>query len=391
MKYDFDWIIDRKNTNCVKWDGLKELFGQEDLLPLWVADMDFAAPPQVIRAIKKRAEHGIFGYSFEPEEYYLAFIDWQKKRFGWQIKRDWIVNSPGIVPAINFAIQCYTNPGDKIIVQTPVYFPFFQGVRLNDRIVSNSPLILVDDHYEMDFADLEQKMKAAEMMLLCSPHNPVGRVWTAAELTRLVSLCQKYGVLLISDEIHADLILKSHHHIPTALFSEQVISLYAPSKTFNIAGLTVSSVVIPDSAKREKFQNHLLKLGIHLQNIFGIEAFLAAYKYGEDWLKALMEYIEANYDFATDFLKRNIPLLRAIKMEGTYLMWLDCRKLGLDQKELVELFVRAGVALNDGSLFGHGGEGFLRMNIGCPRLLLQKALLKMQKAVDALTSSTAAK
>lgn len=388
MKYNFDKIIDRKNTNCYKWDALKTIFGRDDLIPFWVADTDFSAPKPLIDKLVERAEHGIYGYSFEPEEYFNVFINWLQKRFNWKIEKEWIINTTGIVPAINFAIQAFTEPEDKILVQTPVYFPFFQSIEKNERKVVNSQLKLVNNRYKIDFEDLEAKLKNnVKMMLFCSPHNPAGRVWTKNELEKVAFLCLENNVLLISDEIHSDLILSGYRHIPTASLSKDIaqntISMFAPSKTFNVAGLATSSIVISNKELRDQFQNFMDKLGLHLINVFGIEAFISAYKDGEEWLDQQIKYIEGNYNFVKTFLQQNIPQISAVEMEGTYLMWLDCRKLNLSQKDLVDLLVnKAKVGLNDGSMFGAGGEGFMRLNIGCSRSLLQEALERIIPEVD---------
>lgn len=392
MKYDFDELINRKNTNCYKWDALKEIFNREDIVPLWVADTDFQAPRPVIEKLVARAKHGIYGYSFEPEEYYQVFINWLEKRFNWQIEKEWIINTTGIVPAINFAIQTFTKPHDKILVQTPVYFPFFESIKKNDRIVVNSQLKLSDNRYEIDFADLEAKLKDnVKMMLLCSPHNPVGRVWKKAELEKVAGLCLENNVLLISDEIHSDLIFKKYHHFPTAKLDKEiagnVIAMYAPSKTFNVAGLSTSAIVIPNKELREKFLNFRERLGLHLINLFGIEAFISAYKFGEEWLEQQLAYIEANYNFVQSFLKQEIPQISAVEMEGTYLMWLNCRKFNLPQPELVDLFLnKAKIGLNDGSIFGAGGEGFMRLNIGCPRSVLKNAMEKLAFTINSVNA-----
>jgi cystathionine beta-lyase len=339
-----------------------------------------------------RAKHGIYGYSFEPEEYYQVFINWLEKRFNWQIEKEWIINTTGIVPAINFAIQTFTKPHDKILVQTPVYFPFFESIKKNDRIVVNSQLKLSDNRYEIDFADLEAKLKDnVKMMLLCSPHNPVGRVWKKAELEKVAGLCLENNVLLISDEIHSDLIFKKYHHFPTAKLDKEiagnVIAMYAPSKTFNVAGLSTSAIVIPNKELREKFLNFRERLGLHLINLFGIEAFISAYKFGEEWLEQQLAYIEANYNFVQSFLKQEIPQISAVEMEGTYLMWLNCRKFNLPQPELVDLFLnKAKIGLNDGSIFGAGGEGFMRLNIGCPRSVLKNAMEKLAFTINSVNA-----
>ena len=384
----FDEIIDRKDTKCYKWDYNKEIFGKEDLLSMWVADMDFKAPVEVLEILRKRADHGIFGYTGLTDSYYDSIINWMKERFNWKINKEWIVTTPGIVPAINFAIQTFTAVNDKILVQTPVYYPFFTSIKNNDRALVVSQLRLVDDHYEMDFADLEKKLSDnVEMMILCSPHNPVSRVWKFDELQRVSELCLKYNVLLISDEIHSDLIFSSNKHIPIPTISKDIannsLTMFAPSKTFNVAGLSLSYVIIPNKKIRLKFQKTLQNLGLHGGNIFGIEALEASYRHGQKWLEELLIYIEDNYTFVQHYLQNNIPRLKAVKMEGTYLLWLDCRELGLSQKELVSFIInKAGLAFNDGSKFGMGGKGFMRMNLGCSRKVIEQALNKLESAAN---------
>lgn len=386
MKFNFDKPINRKNTDCFKWDYLNEVFGKNDILPMWVADMDFPAPAKVTEILQTRAAHGVFGYTITPDSYYNSIISWLKKRFNWKIKKKWIVNTPGIVPAINIAIQTFTKKDDKILVQTPVYYPFFLSIQNNQRKIVNSKLKLIDDHYQMDFLDLEKKFaKGVKMMLLCSPHNPVSRVWKKTELEKLADLCLKYNVLLISDEIHADIIFSKYEHFPIAKFEKiknQIITMNSPSKTFNIAGLYTSYLVIESENLRRAFQNSLEKLWLLHGNLFGIEALKAAYLFGEDWLEELLKYLEANYLFVKEFLENYLPAIKAIKMEGTFLSWLDCRKLDLKQKELVKLFVeKAKLGLSSGKDFGSGGEGFMRMNIGCPRSYLAEAMRRLQKTV----------
>ena len=387
MKYDFDKIIDRKNTKCYKWDYNKEIFGKEDLLSMWVADMDFKAPTEVLEILKKRADHGIFGYTGLTDSFYDSIVYWMNERFNWKIEKDWIVATPGIVPAINFAIQTYTKKKDKILVQAPVYYPFFTSIENNNRELVVSELKLINDHYEMDFADLEKKLSEdVKMMILCSPHNPVSRVWKLDELQRVSELCLKYNVLLISDEIHSDLIFSNNRHIPIPTISKDIanntLTMFAPSKTFNVAGLTLSYLIIPNKKIRVKFQKTLLNLGLHGGNVFGIEALEASYRYGQKWLEELLIYIEDNYNFVQHYLQNNLPRIKAVKMEGTYLLWLDCRELGLSQKELVSFFInKVGLALNDGSKFGKGGEGFMRMNLGCPKELIKQALNQLESAV----------
>ncbi len=384
----FDETVDRKNTKCYKWDYNKEIFGKEDLLSMWVADMDFQAPEEVLEILRKRVDHGIFGYTGLTDSFYTSIINWMSDRFNWNIKKSWIVATPGIVPAINFAIQTYTKKKEKILVQTPVYYPFFTSIENNDRELVISELKLIDDNYEMDFDDLEKKLADnVKMMILCSPHNPVSRVWEANELKRVSGLCLKHNVLLISDEIHSDLIFSGNKHIPIPTISKEIsansLTMFAPSKTFNIAGLSLSYVIIPNKKIRVKFQKTLLKLGLHGGNVFGIEALEASYTYGQKWLEELLIYIENNYNFVQQYLQNNIPTIKTIKMEGTYLLWLDCRELQMTQKELVSFFIKkAGLALNDGSKFGSGGNGFMRMNIGCSQKLIEKALAQLKEAVN---------
>ena len=386
----FDKIIDRKNSKCYKWDYNKEIFGKEDLLSMWVADMDFQAPQEVLEVLQKRVDHGIFGYTGITDSFYDSIINWMKDRFDWKIKKDWIVATPGIVPAINFAIQTYTEKNDNILVQTPVYYPFFTSIKNNGRKLVISELKLIDDHYKMDFIDLERKLKDnVKLMILCSPHNPVSRVWTYDELQRVSKLCLKYNVLLISDEIHSDLILSNNKHIPIPTISKEIsnnsLTMFAPSKTFNVAGLSLSFVVIPNKKIRVKFQKILINLGLHGGNIFGIEALEASYTYGQKWLEELLIYIEDNYTFVQQYLQNHIPQIKAVKMEGTYLLWLDCRELNLSQKKLVSLFIdKAKLALNDGYKFGKGGKGFMRLNLGCSRKLLEIALKQLESAVRSI-------
>ncbi len=386
----FEKIICRKDTKCYKWDYLKEIFGRNDLLSMWVADMDFKAPAKVIEVLEKRVEHGVFGYTGLTDSFYSSIINWMKNRFNWHIEKDWIVTTPGIVPAINFAIQTYTKKQDKVLVQTPVYYPFFKSINNNKRTLINSELLLVSDQYEMNFPDLERQLSHdVEMMILCSPHNPVGRVWKKTELQKVAELCLKHKVLLVSDEIHSDVVFSDNQHIPVPKISSEIaknsITMFAPSKTFNLAGLSISTVIIPNTELRQQFKNTLLKLGLHGGNLFGIEALEAAYKYGSSWLDQLILYIEDNYKFIKQYIKKNIAKIKVIQMEGTYLLWLDCRELKFTQKELVSFFINeAGLALNDGDTFGKGGKGFMRMNLACSRRLLKQALEQLTIAYNKL-------
>ncbi len=387
MKYDFDTPVDRSGTDCLKWDYLEAFFGRGDLNALWVADMDFKAPPEILDPIIKRAEHGVFGYTAKPEEFFNAVTGWFEKRYQWKIEKEWIVATPGVVPALNFAIQTFTEPGDGIIIQPPVYFPFEESIRLNGRTTLNNQLILRGESYTIDMEDLEEKAKQAKMLVLCSPHNPVARVWTHSELLEMGRICEKHGLMVFSDEIHADIIFKPSVHRPTAAVNDYLmrntISAYATSKTFNLAGLQLSVNIIPDEIIRDKFKGCLAKLHMGMSNIFGITGTRAAYAYGEEWLDELLEYLWQNYLTVNSFMKENIPEMPVLKPEGTFLLWLDCRKLNLTDEKLASLFVnKARLALSNGEMFGPGGSGFMRLNIACPRENLVEALENLTAALE---------
>ncbi len=386
MKYDFNKKVNRSNTSCIKWDYLNAFFGKNDLNAMWVADMDFKAPPEILKPIQKRAAHGVFGYTAKPDEFYSAVISWFKRRYDWDIEKDWIVTTPGVVPALNLTMQEFTKAGDGIIIQPPVYFPFKDSVKLNERILLDNTLVLRDGHYEVDWEDMEKKAESAEMFLFCSPHNPVSRVWTAEELERLGNICERHDLLVFSDEIHADIIFKPHKHIPTAKISNNLanrtIAAYATSKTFNLAGLQLSLNIIPNENIRERFKLTLERLHLCMSNIFGIVGTQAAYDYGEQWLDELLPYLRQNCLTVRNFLNENIPEITVIEPEGTFLLWLDCRNLGLDDEKLAAFFVqKAGLALTNGIMFGPGGSGFMRMNIGCPERNLIKGLKSLKKAM----------
>lgn len=390
MKYDFDKSIDRFGTSSVKWDYLDRVFGNKEVLPLWVADMDFEIPQPVVDAVVKRAQHGIYGYTEKPASFYASMTNWMDKRHGWSIKREWIAVCPGVVPALCFSILSFTEPGDKVLLQSPVYHPFFSSIEENGRVVVNNRLKQENGRYEMDFEDLEAKLgSGVKIMLLCNPHNPVGRVWSREELQKVGELCARYDVMIISDEIHCDLVYSGFTHIPAASVSEELaqrtVTCIAPSKTFNIAGLSTSAVVIPNNAIRNKFKGTMKRLGIEMSNLFGITALEAAYAQGEEWLDQVLAYLEDNLDFLVDYISSSIPQIKVSKPQGTYLAWLDCRELGMSQKDLVDFFInKAGVGLNDGAAFGEDGEGFMRINIACPRSLLAEALKRMEQAVKSL-------
>ncbi len=392
MKYDFDRFVDRHNTASAKWDGIQNVFGvnEDDIIPMWVADMDFLSPPEVIKAIEKRAKHGIFGYSLRPNSFYNAVIDWMKKRHDWEIKKEWITVTPGVVSGLSMAILSYTHPGDEVIVQPPVYFPFFTVVKNNERRLVYNPLKLENGHYSMDFEDLKSKFTPrTKMLILCSPQNPTGRVWSRNELKKLGEICLEHNTLIISDEIHSDLVYKKSKHIPIASisdeFAQNTVTFIAPSKTFNVAGLSTSIAIIPNSKLFNSFSRIIEKLEVGLGNIFGTVATEAAYKYGEEWLEEVLIYLEGNLKFLKAFLEEKLPQVKVIEPEGTYLVWLDFRELGLNEHSLRDFLLKvAKVALINGATFGPGGEGFQRINIATPRSVLRKALERIEKAVKKL-------
>lgn len=389
-QFVFDTILERKNTASWKWDKLEAVFGTNDLLPMWIADMDFAAPPEVAKAVRERAAHPIYGYATFPPSFYQAITGWLMRRHGWQTSKEWISVTPGVVPAIHIAVQAFTNPGDEIIIQPPVYPPFFRSIRENQRQIIENPLKYENGRYEIDFADLERKINpSVKMLLLCSPHNPVGRVWQAEELRKLTELCIKNDILIVSDEIHSDLIFKGRKHIPLASLSpeiaERTITCIAPSKTFNLAGLYTSATLISNPDLKRRFDKVLEVAAIGEGNVFGIAACEAAYTYGDAWLEALLEYLAQNAKYLTDFIGERLPQIKICQPEATYLGWLDFRELGLAPAELRDFLIRkAKVALNDGAAFGSAGEGFARINFGCPRSLLQEGLERIERAVKQL-------
>ncbi|HAZ37169.1 MAG TPA: cystathionine beta-lyase [Clostridiaceae bacterium] len=387
MKYDFDKIIDRKGTGCAKWDNLKEVFGREDILPLWVADMDFEVPKEVKEAIVKRAQHGIYGYTYRSQSFYESIISWESKRHGLNIDKGWLTFTPGVVSALSTAVLAFTEPSDSIIIQTPVYPPFYSVIRDNGRKIVENPLKEENGHYYMDFDDLEKKINdKVKMFILCSPHNPVGRVWSKEELNRLCEICIKNNILLVCDEIHSDIVYKGFRHIPIASLNEKVaqnsITCTAPSKTFNVAGLSCSAIIIPNENIRNKFNKQLDAIHIGSSNVFGLTALEACYTYGEEWLNELLIYLEANRDFVLNFIQNEMPEVKVSKPEGTYLMWLDFRKIEKDGKKLNDLMVdKAKVGMNNGINFGSKGEGFMRLNIACPRSLLEEGLNRIKTAI----------
>ncbi|WP_373229049.1 MalY/PatB family protein [Cohnella sp.] len=387
MRYDFDKRVDRTNKASYKWDQSEKLFGREDILPLWVADMDFEAPKEVVDAITRRAEQGIYGYTIRTQAYYDAITGWLSRRHGWSIPQDWISSSPGIVPALSLMVLAYTEPGDGIILQSPVYYPFYDVIKMNGRVVIDNPLILKDGYYTIDFELLEKQAQAgAKMLLLCSPHNPGGRVWKKEELQRIGEICLKYNVLVVVDEIHHDLVFSGYKHVPFASLSESFsnnsITCIAPSKTFNLAGLQAASIIIPNEQLRYKYNTLLKTLSIHMESFFGLTAIESSYTHGDEWLDQLLDYLEGNLNVLMDFVQTHLPQVKVIKPEGTYLVWMDCTNISSNPRVLKQLmFEKAGVAFSEGSVFGKQGAGYLRVNIACSRSLLVEALEKFSSAV----------
>lgn len=384
MTFNFDQIIDRNHTSSVKFGGRKGYFGTADVLPMWVADMDFAAPEAVTRALQERAAHPVYGYTLYPDELYDALIGWLQRRFGWQVKREWIMWSPGVVPSLFACVRAFTKPGEPVIVQPPVYFPFFSAVTQNERFLMQNPLELRQDRYHINFEQLEEQTRTAKLMLLCTPHNPVGRVWSQDELQQVLDIARQHEVLVLADEIHADLVYPDSRHIPLAQLAgndPHVITAVAPSKTFNIPGLGLSAMIVPEAEQRAALADVFNSLHVSASNPFSVAAFAAAYNEGEAWLDALMCYLDETRSFVAAYLAEHLPQIRLIWPEGTYLLWLDCRQLGLDDAALKRFFVElAKVGMSPGTVFGDGGSGFMRLNIGAPRAVVRQALEQIHAA-----------
>jgi cysteine-S-conjugate beta-lyase len=382
--YDFNKSIPRENTECVKYDLRKEIFGKEDVIPMWVADMDFETPDFISKALAERISNPIYGYTFMSETYYNTVINWVKTRHSWDIQKDWISFTPGVVPGVNFAIHAFTEEGDGIIIQPPVYFPFANSIKENNRKILENQLILKEGQYYIDFEDLEKKAKEAKMILLSSPHNPVGRCWSREELKTMAEICVRNNVIIISDEIHNDLIIPGYKHIPTALLSEEIaemtVTFIAPSKTFNMAGLSTSSAIIQNQNLREKFTNFLNKIHVSHGNLFGYVATIAAYENGAHWVDQLMEYVKGNFDYLASSIKSELPELDVVELEATYLAWIDFRKTGLSDKEIRrKLIFEANLGLSPGAAFSPGGQGFQRMNLAAPRKTIETACNNLKK------------
>lgn len=405
MKYNFDVVVDRRNSNSVKWEFMQSgedlltfehtqrFFGEDRILPMWVADMDFKCPKPVVDALIARVQHGIYGYSAPTEEFYQSVVQWMRRRHGWEISPEWICITPGVVPALNMLVRAFASSGDKVLIQPPVYYPFYGAIENNGAEVALNPLIYKDGRYRMDFGDLEvlcsdPKVKLA---ILCNPHNPVGRVWTRDELVKFGELCIDNHVLVVSDEIHGDLIYDGHTFTPFASLSETFadysVSCTSPSKTFNLAGLQTSCIIIPNDDLRSMFERILQSNGLFGIGPFGIVALKAAYDHGEEWLLQVLEYIEGNLNYLEKYVTEKIPQISVIRPEGTYLVWLDCRRLGLDKWELKQLMLEeAKVYLDEGFIFGSEGEGFERINIACTRPVLVEALDRIRQAVGKLSN-----
>ncbi len=398
MKYDFDTVCDRSGSGCSKWGAVKAIFGREDVIPMWVADMDFPTAAPIVEALQKRAAHPFYSYTLPPPLLTEAVVERVKRKFNWKIEPEWVVYTPGVVSALHIAVRSLTRPGDEIILQEPVYYPFFGAVTGSGCRIAHNNLKLARVKYVMDFADLESKFlpppgsraghSRAKAIILCNPQNPIGRVWSREELTRLGEIVTGNGAVVISDEIHCELLFKGYHHIPFASISEEFaqnsIVCMAPSKTFNLPGLEASSIIIPDKKIRDNFTDTRAGIVPGL-NIFGLTAMEAAYRYGDEWLAQLLDYLQGNLEFTKKYFKEKIPRIKVIEPQGTYLLWLDCRALGMDDKALQQFMrERARVGFDDGFVFGAGGSGFQRMNIACPRVLLKEALGRIDGAVKEL-------
>lgn len=379
MKYNFDITVERIETSCVKYDLRETIFGKSDVIPMWVADMDFETPEFIREAVIERALHPIYGYTFRDSSYYKHIINWLDNNHQWKVEKDSIIFCPGVVPALNFAVLAFTKPKDKIIVQPPVYFPFFGAVKSHDRELVYNQLIKTDNGYIIDYELLNEQAKDAVMLILCNPHNPVGRAWTKDELERIAEICLKNNVMVLSDEIHADLVLPGFKHEVFANISPEVaaitITTHAPSKTFNLAGLATSSVIITNPELRKIFKDYVDNLHIGMGNIFGIVASNAAYEKGNEWRLQLVDYINDNVDYVERFIAEYLPLVRVFRPEATYMIWLDFSKYGLSDADLKKKMIfESGLGLNAGTDFGPGGEGCMRMNVACQRKTVEIAM-----------------
>lgn len=389
VTYNFDEIIDRKNSDAYKYGGVVREWGRDDLLPLWVADMDFATPPFVINTLKKRLEHPVLGYTLDPPELWPTIINWISTHHQWQVKREWLTYVPGIVKGLGLVVNVFTKPGDKVIIQPPVYHPFRLTPQGNGREVVMNPLKMnADGSYEMDFEQLEQVCdEHCKLLVLCNPHNPAGICWRKETLLRLAHFCKEHNILVVSDEIHCDMAIFGHKHIPFASVSDEAaqnsITFQAPTKTFNMAGVVSSYTIVPNAEIRERFFGWLSANEMSEPNMFAPIATVAAFSEGEEWRRQMLSYIEQNIIFVEDYCRKNMPQIRPVRPEASFLIWLNCRGLNLNHEQLLELFVeKAHLALNDGEMFGVGGEGFMRLNVGAPRITIKKALDQLCSAIN---------
>lgn len=388
-RYDFDKIIDRRGSGAVKTDVLKKVFGKEELIPMWVADMDFETPDFIVEALRERLDHPVFGYTVEPEDFRQSIIDWVEGHHGWKIEKEWLSYIPGIVKGIGMAINALLEKDEKVIIQPPVYHPFRLVPQKNGREVVFNPLRPnAEGGYEMDFENLESICDdKCRMLILSNPHNPAGIVWSRETLEKLAAFCHSRGIIVISDEIHCDMALYDNRHIPFASVSDEAaacsITFGAPSKTFNIAGIVSSYAVVPDKTLREKFYGWMHASELNAAPVFAPIATIAAFRHGEEWRRQMLEYIEGNIDYIISFCGERIPQIKPLRPQASFLVWMDCRELGLDHKSLTDLFIQdAGLALNDGEMFNPGGEGFMRLNVGTSRKILEMAMERLQKAID---------
>ncbi len=393
MKYNFDEIIDRTHTGSLKVEALNTIWGRTDLLPLWVADMDFRTPPFIIKALKERIEHEILGYTTPDEGYYTSISEWVKKQYGMPAGRESIHYIPGIVPGIHFAINALTEKGDKIMIQPPVYHPFKQVINATGRKLVTNPLKLVDNHFEMDFESMEQNIKGCKVFILCNPHNPGGVVWSRETLEKVAEICEKNQTLVFSDEIHADMTLPPHHHIPFAMINEQAkmnsITFMSPSKAFNMPGIVASHVIVFHPSVRRRLFFYLMENDLDAGNVFAFNAVKTAYTQGEEWLKQMLQYVQGNIDYVTGYLKKKMPKIKVMQPEASFLLFLNCNELGFStQKGLEDFFVdKAHLALNSGTLFGEEGKGFMRLNVASPRKRIEQAMSQLEEAYQKLEAT----
>lgn len=385
MKYNFDEIVNRVGTQCLKYDWREKFFGRSDVIPMWIADMDFRTPDFIREAMIECAKRDVYGYTFREDAYYQAVADWISRRHGWNVNREWISYTPGVVSAFNLAVMGLTNEGDEVIIMPPVYPPFFRAVQSHNRKLVLCPLTDTDDGFVIDYELFEKQAKTAKMLIFSNPHNPVGRCWKREELQRLGEICMKYNVLVFSDEIHCDLVLPGFKHTPFASicedFEQHSITAHAASKTFNLAGMATSSIIVPNKELRRKFTDFVQNTEVDLGNIFGKIATKTAMEKGEEWLDELLVYINGNIDYVVDFIRRELPKVKVHKAEATYMLWLDFSAYNLDNETLNhKMIFEAGLGLNNGKEFGKQGEQCLRMNLACPRSTVEKAMMQMKAA-----------